>query len=61
MQFGDAVSMAVVLSISLSDRQRHILFTLSHLESKSRHKANPNLPVFDARAILKLDAEFVAA
>lgn len=61
MQFHDAVNMAGILGVSLSDRQRQILFDLSNLERKSRHKANPNLPVFDARVILNLDAEFVAA
>ena len=49
------------LGISLSPRENRALIILSHLEEVSRHKANPNLPVFDARNELGLDAEVQAA
>lgn len=61
MQLHDSVSTASIRGIDLSERQRHVLFTLAKLESASRHKMNPSLPVFDARAELGLDVEPVLA
>lgn len=39
----------------LTERQRAVLETLAAMEQASRHKATPNIPVFDARRILELD------
>lgn len=57
VHFLDALNMAGKLGVSVSERQREVLFRLTKMEESSRHKANPNLPVFDARTELGLDLE----
>jgi len=57
----DALSMAEALDVRISERQRDVVFALAKMESASRHKANPALPVFDARVELGLDEEVTAA
>lgn len=57
----DAMTMSGKLGVRISDRQRDVLYSLCSLEEKSRHKANPNLPVFDARVELGLDLDPVVA
>jgi len=61
VHFHDALAMATKLRLDISPRQRDVIYRLAALEEKSRHKANPNLPVFDARAELGLDSEVTAA
>ena len=61
MQLDDCISTAAIRGIDLSGRQRQVLSTLSYLERASLHKANPSLPVFDARVELSLDSELVEA
>lgn len=39
----------------LTERQRAVVETLAAMEEASRHKATPNIPIFDARRILGLD------
>jgi NAD+ synthetase len=60
-QLRDALQMARKIGVEVSVRQAHVLTTLAHLEEISRHKANPALPVFDARVELSLDVELAAA
>jgi NAD+ synthase len=57
VQLNGALTMARNLGVDVSHRQERVLITLMRLEETSRHKANPNLPVFDARAELALDIE----
>lgn len=59
--FEAARALANRLDIPLTDRQQYVLTKLQHMETMSRHKANTNLPVFDARAELHLDEEVAAA
>lgn len=58
--FAEAIRHAAHLGIELTPRQSQVLAKLQWMEEKSRHKANPNLPVFDARAELGLDLEAAA-
>lgn len=55
IQIRNSVLMAKQQGIRLSDDQSRVLEKLVKMEEGSRHKANPNLPVFQARTILKLD------
>lgn len=60
VHFDDALDMAKKLKLEVTQHQREIIGQLSYMEEASRHKANPNLPVFDAREVLGLDRELVA-